>query len=513
MRPLFNVGFPFDIMTGSIWLGKHGESIVNGGLNYLTGIAGRGNTFKTTIGEQLDNAILNNYIRSISQKYETEISGSRTRKLDLCAAFDNLRGHDLFELGRCYLTDASDYSGTAWFTKVKEVLNERAKSLEGLKDTPFIDSKGKPIQAFIPWNLFVDSLSMFRADVVANLQEKGGVGDSDRNVEALRDASSKTQFMNELPVLSARSGSHFILTAHIGDKLQLDPYAPNPKKLEYLKQNASLKNVPEKFTFLVNDCWLTLSAAPLINQTTKAPEFPRGSDDDMKGDTDLVVIRMMNLRSKTGPSGLPIEVIASQSEGFKEGLSAFWYIRSFERYGIGGNLQNYFLELYPDCKLSRTTIRGKLDSDYRLFRAMQITAEMCQMKNLWHDMPDGLLCTPAELYADLKAKGYDWEQLLDTRGYWVFADEEDSHSKPFLSTYDLLNMRQGTYHPYWLRDGKQAAPAPVPARGETVAVQHVEESPYVPETPAAVPTVEEKPATPKRTPPKIASVLNGSKIA
>ena len=63
------------------------------------------------------------------------------------------------------------------------------------------------------------------------------------------------------------------------------------------------------------------------------------------------------------------------------------------------------------------------------------------------------MCTPAELYEDLKKKGYDWNILLNTRGWWTI--ENDKHLIPFLSTRDLLNMRAGTYHPYWLEDDKK----------------------------------------------------------
>lgn len=452
MRPQFNIGFPYDIMTGRYYTGKHGEQILSGGLNYLTGFGGRGNLFKTTVAHHANLTMLNNYLSSQSMFYETEISGARARVNELAVGKENIGGTDLFESGRMYMTDASEYSGTEWFNQMKGVANQRAKDKKDWMDTPFVDKEGNAIGAYVPWSVLVDSLSKFRADVVNNLVEKGGVGDSERNVEALRDAASKTQFLNELPVLAARTGTYFILTAHVGDKLQLDPYAPQAKKLEFLKNNTTFKYVPEAFTFLMNDCWLMLSAAPLINQTTKAPEFPRSSDDGMKGDTDLVLIRMMNLRSKSGPSGLPIEIIASQSEGVKVGLSEFHYIRTYDRFGIDGNLQNYFLDLYPDCKLSRTTIRKKLDTDRRLQRAMSITAEICQMKNMWHDVPDGWLCTPKALYDDLKAMGYDWDVLLDTRGYWTFKDDEANHKHPFLSTADLLNMRLGVYIPYWLKD-------------------------------------------------------------
>ena len=80
---------------------------------------------------------------------------------------------------------------------------------------------------------------------------------------------------------------------------------------------------------------------------------------------------------------------------------------------------------------------------------MEITNEMCWINNIWKDLPEGLMCTPKELYEDLKAKGYDWNTLLEnTRGYWTF--DNDNQPLQFLSTMDLLNMRAGTYHPYWM---------------------------------------------------------------
>jgi hypothetical protein len=146
---------------------------------------------------------------------------------------------------------------------------------------------------------------------------------------------------------------------------------------------------------------------------------------------------------------LPFELIFSQEEGVKVGLSEFYYIKQYDRFGIEGNDRNYHLSLCPDINLSRTTVRGKIDSSAKLRRALEITSEMCQMHNLWHNLPAGLLCTPKELYDDLKAKGYDWDQLLATRGYWVF--DNDKHPIPYLSTMDLLNMRAGLYKPYWMK--------------------------------------------------------------
>ncbi|MNJ60807.1 hypothetical protein D3C77_565660 [compost metagenome] len=81
---------------------------------------------------------------------------------------------------------------------------------------------------------------------------------------------------------------------------------------------------------------------------------------------------------------------------------------------------------------------------------MNITAEMCMMRNLWHDLEEGLLCTPKELYDDIVKAGYDWDLLLDSRGFWLPLEEKGTYADlPFLSTMDLLNMRAGTYRPYW----------------------------------------------------------------
>ena len=44
--------------------------------------------------------------------------------------------------------------------------------------------------------------------------------------------------------------------------------------------------------------------------------------------------------------------------------------------------------------------------------------------------------------------GYDWDVLLNTRGYWTL--NQYSHPVPYLSTVDLLKMRKGLYKPYWM---------------------------------------------------------------
>lgn len=243
-----------------------------------------------------------------------------------------------------------------------------------------------------------------------------------------------------------------LLTAHIGKDIPMDPRAAPIKKLQFLKNGDKIKGVTDKFMFLTSVCWQCSSAIPFTNDTTKAPEYPRSTEDDMKGDTDLNIVTLTILRNKNGVTGGTIQLLVSQREGVLPSLSEFHYIKTNGRYGIDGTLQHYYLELLPDVKVSRTTIRAKIEENPMLRRALNITAELCQM-DLYHEYDHGFICTPKQLYTDLIAKGYDWNVLLNTRG-WYTANN-DKHKIPFLSTYDLCAMRAGTYHPYWLSEDKK----------------------------------------------------------
>lgn len=449
VRPCPNVGCLLDIPTGTYSPGLKGESLLTGGLAYLTGIGGRGNSFKSVLERFFILRVLERYSQTVALEYDTEVSATYLRMQQL--AEEN--APKLAALGvkaskRYLLTDKTIEDGTSFYAKIKKLAHKRIDQKNAEEETPFINTQNNEhIKLLMPIVGGVDSLSMFASASVIAQQEKNEIGESGRNTEALRDAMAKNQMLMELPTLTAQAGLYMLFTAHMGDEHQLDPYAPPAKKLHFLKGKVKFKNVPEKFTFLMNNCWYVTNHGPVINDSTKAPEFPRDSDDNLKGDTDLTRISIMNLRGKSGPTGLPIELIVSQSEGILVGLSEFWYIRQHNRFGLGGNLQNYFLELCPDVSLSRTTIRRKIKEHEKLRRALEITSEMCQIQKVWHHVEDKYLCTPKELYDDLIKLGYDWDRLLNTRGYWTFDQYENEI--PYLSTMDLMKMRVGEYRPYW----------------------------------------------------------------
>ena len=450
LRPTPNLGCLLDIPTGRYRKGKYGEHILNGGLSYLTGIGGMGNTFKSTVGHFMILRPLSRMVNTFANIYDSEISLTMDRLVNLAYDMDNIGNGELAFSDRLVLTDKTTQSANDWFDSFKSFLKEKRKNVkQSTATTPFIDSSGAPIVSFVPSFFEIDSLSQMDFDVVLSMQEKNEVGSSGMNMEAMKAASAKSQMLNQMPGLTGGSGAYVVMTAHIGEEHQLDPYSPPKKKLSFLKGKLKFKNVPEKITFLTNNCWFVNSAKPLQNQTTKGAEYPKSRDAVVAGDTDLHVLQIINLRAKNGPTGMPFELIVSQNEGVLPGLSEFHHIKQHNRFGLGGNDRNYYVELCPDIALQRTSVRSKIEENPKLQRALEITSELCQIKYLWHDIDPSILCEPKELYDDLKAKGYDWDRLLNTRGWWTYEGWEPE-DLPFLSTMDLLMMRQKDgYHPYW----------------------------------------------------------------
>lgn len=465
VRPRLNLGCLFDIPTGSYKIGKHGESILNGGLSPVTGIAGRGNMYKSTLGHFFTLRPMDRFFSAFANVYDTEESLDIERLEQLSTHLPYLSQEIPFQQEpddngeiktRIMLSAKKSMPyGNEWFEAFRAAMKERKDySNKQLHTTPFIDNKGNNIMMPAPVIGEIDSFSQMDVESHDKKLEANAIGEAGLNMEAMDAARAKSQMMMQMPGVTAMGGGYVILSAHVGDEHQLDPYSPPAKKLSFLKGKNKLKRVPENFTLLTNNLWFCFSANVLTNQTTKAPEFPRNSSDDMKGDTDLMKVTIQNLRAKSGPTGLPIDIIVSQREGVHVGLTEFWYLKENKPkgcvgFGIGGHDRSYYLELVPDVNMQRTTVRSKIDENPQVQRALEITSEICQMENLWHHMDRDLLLDPKDLYTTLKEKGYDWDLLLNTRGYWMLEEDIRKDTLPFLSTMDILKMAKGIYHPWW----------------------------------------------------------------
>lgn len=452
VRLNYNVGF-IDIPTGTFLTGKYGESILNGGLGACTGFVGRGNLGKSTIMHGWNAVAIARYAMIIQElmagfTFDTEINLTQSRMLALTAGIDGLQGEDNpITNGRWNLSDKTMYDGNEWFTKFKDYVKLKMDNAKKLtRETPFVDRDGSLFKAMVPTFSEIDSISEFDTSNIVDLKDSAEIGSKERLTVYMKQGLAKHGMIGELPRQIAQGMMPLSVTAHIGKNIEMDPNAPPTKTLQYLKGGDVIKGVPNNFNFLTTILWQVINATPLINDGTKAPEYPNGADDNMKMDTDLTLVTITMLRNKYGRSGLMLQLVVSQEQGWLPSLTEFHYIKTCERYGFEGNLQNYNLVLCPEIKLSRTAIRPKIEKHPELRRALNILCELKQMEMLWTDT-DNLRCKPEELYADLIAMGYDWPTLLATRGWWTF--ENDKHPIPFLSSMDLLKMRKGQYKPYW----------------------------------------------------------------
>lgn len=450
-RPQFNVGCLFDIATGRYEKGMKGENILNGGMASIEGVTGPGNSFKSTIAHYRMLMVLKNYLNAMGFMYDTENSATLSRLVDLANQLDptgwlasTLEDEDT---QRFLFTDAAAYNGTEWWALFKETIHDRMGQAKEV-DTPFLNVKeNKPYKLYPPLIGEIDSFSQFQTAAVFRKVDAGKVGESDLNSVAMQNANGKAQLLDSLPVLASRGGFSIMLTAHMGDTIVMDQYNGPKKKLAFVKATRKMKKTTEGFTFLTNNLFEVIDAKPMFDNN-KQPEFPRDENDELKGMTDLMELTVMPIRTKGGITGFPFSIVVSQRFGLQPTLTEYWYLKTYNRFGLTGNQVQQRLALMPDVVFTRKSIRKIAAENARFRRASQILSELCQINNLWPEYAVDKMVDPVKLYEGIKEKGYDWDVLLDTRGYWTYDQYE--HPVPFLSTMDILEMYHGNYHPYWM---------------------------------------------------------------
>jgi hypothetical protein len=455
LRPRPNIGSLLDIPCGRYHKGRYGDNILNGGFSNFIGMGGRGNSFKTAIALSMSLRVLSRQPETSFVLYDTENTFGWDRIEDMVNAAGNMNYDEAVDQGRIILTSAVEHSGEEWWHLIRQERDARVKDEKKLrKATPFIDREGKPITNFPLRIHFLDSMSQLETGAIAEIYEKNKIDDSAANTDAMRGAAIKTRMIMQVPTVTAQGGMALVATAHVGDEIKVDPYAPAKQQLASMKKGLKFKNTPEKFTFLSSNCWLVTEAKPLLNQSSKAPEYPADGFKDAVGDTDLQEISLLNVRSKSGPTGHTFTLIVSQTEGLLPSLTEFHYLKSrkdkFGLVGPEGIHKDWRVALYPDPLLKRTTVRQQVREDKRLARALEITSELAQIYDYWPDFPRQDMVQPDQLRSRLESMGYDWNLLLDTRGYWTF-DHYESDVKP-LSTMDLIDMYHGRYVPFWYPD-------------------------------------------------------------
>lgn len=466
LKIAINVGACMDIPAGSWVQGRRGEWILLAGLQPITGVTGIPNSFKSTVLEEnMMRACARMGKRTSAIEYDTEANKQENHVREIACRMPEFLGEDPFEsvdgeqAPRIVITDKNEYTGDEFYAKFKHTMELKKKSAAKLMvETPFWNRKmDGPYTIMLPSFSAIDSFTAFETKDVIAMQDENDLGDSGANTLHMRQGLVKQRMLMEAPRLNNGNMNFMLMSAHLGKESAMQKGAGGKDtpvtKLSTLKNGDALKGVTGMFLSLTQNLWFIGGVRPQTAADGNGPEYPKDSSDKYKYDTDLNELSIKNLRGKAGSSGLGIKVMVSQREGVLSTLTEFHNCKENGRFGLEGNVQNYEMALRPGVRLSRTTVRNKIKEDPLLCRAINISSEMQQMQYYFDDEAD-LLCTPKELYDDLLAKGYDWDVLLRTRGWWTLIESECLFD-PFLSTLDLLMMRKGLYHPFWLEADKK----------------------------------------------------------
>lgn len=446
VKPGHNTMPAFDMRNGRFVKGVRGEMLLNGGNFKYTGIVGFPNTYKSTVDNYF---IMSDCLRykAAVLKYDSE-GHANTQRLEDCARF-LLKNPALSidDIPNFVLTDVDKYAGEKFFDlykqKVKELMDKKV-----FVTTPFADAVDKNIKVRYPFTASIDSISKFRVTEDVKIA-KTELGSSERNAGDMNQSRFKSQLILSLIRLLGTSGGRMSMVGHIGKEFSIgnSPHQRDEKKMQYLAEGYKIKNAPDDFLTLTNDTWCLLRATPLRNSATKQPEYPSSRYHYNDRDCETNKLTIIPLRGKNGPSGDPFILAMSQNEGILENVTNLHYLRdTCKYYGLYGGDRSYNTAFLPTEKLSRTTARDKMDDNPLLARAVEITAEL-KLAEYNSSIPKHLLCSPEELYESLKKK-YDWNELLNTRRYWLY-EHLEKDALPYLSIYDLLLMKEGSYVPFW----------------------------------------------------------------
>jgi len=424
----------------------------------ITAIAGIGNSFKSTIShyimltaaDRLNYSLKNDNKQVTMHTYDTE--NNMVMNLDrinsLSVRMKYIKPEPLFNPDTWSYIMKADMNADDWLDLVYKAAEEKKKDKSNkMVYTCFVNRiTNKPLEVKIPSFIEIDSFSEFESSKTTDVVERGDVDNS--NTLFMQQGLFKTKVVRELPNLSYNTDTNFILTAHVGNEINMasGPYAPQPNKaLQHVKRGQKIKGISDKLLFLSTSFWQAFDSSVFMNNTTKMPEYPRGKEDVA---TDLNIVKLKQLRSKSGPSGYVIEILVSQSEGVLSELSYFHLIKT-NKYGLVGNNLSYSVAIYPEVKLGRTTVRSKIDNDPKLRNALTIIGEMYQM-TIFMKQYAKYLCTPEELYTRMIERGYDWDFILSKTRTWHTPNQYKTELLPF-STLDILKAAAGVYEPYWFK--------------------------------------------------------------
>jgi len=428
-----NTGTHFDLATGRYIpgrIGKKNHLILNGGLAMTNAVTGRPQTFKSSVAVGYFVKAIKNYSKALGLVYDSEISLAGVERIIQLGGHDPKPDDPLYDRIELFDKTHCDLGGV--FELIQNISREKEKHRKDfIEETPFIDRHGKFMKAWRPTVILIDSFSAGEFTKQIKMFEEHTVGDAKNNTVYMGDGNAKTQFMSQLPSLAAK-GIYFILTAHVGNKIKLDPYAADPKELPHMRGSDHIKRVGTQFTFQSNNLLETRKVGLLQdNAKPKKCLYPGESGSPV----ELQEIISIVCRCKNNVSGSQVHHISSQYYGLQEYLEYFNLIKMSKSSLLEGT-QKFKLGI-TEHEFTRHNIRKLIKDDYEFSRALEILGQFVYVRNNWN-LPDVKSIGYVEFCNKLTNCSIKMSDILNSTGIWSF--NSDKRERQYLSILDIVDL-------------------------------------------------------------------------
>lgn len=436
----FNTDSMVDMMTGDFARDKDGKFACRGGFGpALSGTLGRPNQYKSTFMASLAMRICSLYQTELTI-FDSEDSISRNKERILRMAGD--RAGILSEDNVISLDAKNHYDLESMRDLIEEIGNKKKEMGKKAKfTTPFFDKDGNRVSVWVPTVILIDSWSECASTAEKDKIANKGIDDAGANTIYMLDANKKTMVSRNLSRYASEYGIEILTTAHYGPKMQMDPYAPNPKILPWASNTEAPKGVGSKYLFLTNPQFLINSCAKLQDDQRQC-KYKMG---EATNPTDLNEIMVSVQRCKNNASGIVHPFIVSQESGLLTECTDYAYLRNVGKgFSMTGNNMTHQPFAMKDVNLTRNTFRQICSEDHRVVRALQFGAQWLYVMNNWNliGYPFPIKVDPMKVVDMLLSdkNPYTVDRVMNSRGYWLPDELITKETPEYFSIFDILEL-------------------------------------------------------------------------
>ena len=435
----YNTDTNYDLATGVAIPGYDGKFYIDGGINRgINSIIGRVQTYKSTTAGSLIARSCALYGGCDCLVLDTEMSLARNE-----SRFTRLAGEyapivqKMYDDGDIKIIYGTTYTVAAFYAQICEICEYRKKNKKDfIVESPFLDNEGdglKRMKVWKPFYIFIDTLTLMRSDKEMKALA-GGLDESSANTAYMLSGKDKTTMLIDLRCKCDEFGLCVICTAHVDDKIDMDPYNPSVKTLQFMRQNDKIKGTGSSFQKISIPMVETRGLIKLLN-SSKSENLYKYNDAAL-GDLNQVSLLMQ--RSKTQMSGFVFNVVESQNDGIVNSLSDYHALRSNKYAGLIGNEQRHELAWYPGTTVTRNSVYDECSKSYEFKRALQLMSQYQFVQTYWNikQLPIDFSMTLEEAFTKLSAAKIKWNDILNSRGYWTYGKCD----REYLSIFDVMAM-------------------------------------------------------------------------